>query len=117
MHEFSLATSLVDLVRANCPEDEQLESITIEAGPMRGIEPHAMQWAWEAATLGTDLQGVAMHLIQQPWTLYCPNCQTQFTADDMFTNCDCGCDQTGPVDSDTLRLVRLTVKDKIELNT
>jgi hydrogenase nickel incorporation protein HypA/HybF len=117
MHEFSLATSLVDLVRANCPENEQLNSITIEAGPMRAIEPQAMQWAWEAATNGTDLQGVTMELIQQPWTLFCPDCQKKFTAEDMFTNCECGCDQTGPVESDTLRLVRITVKDPIEQNT
>lgn len=114
MHEFSLATSLLDLVRANCPEGEQLQGITIEAGPMRGIEPQAMQWAWEAATGGTDLDGVTLELIQQPWTLYCPDCQERFTAEDMFTPCACGCNQTGPVDSDTLRLVRLTVKDSID---
>jgi hydrogenase nickel incorporation protein HypA/HybF len=111
MHEFSLATSLLDLVRVNCPEGEILESITIEAGPMRGIEPQAMQWAWEAATNDTDLHGVKFELIQQPWKLHCPDCQTTFEADDMFTDCECGCSRTSPVDSDNLRLVRLTVKD------
>lgn len=113
MHEFSLATSLVDLVIANCPDDELLDTVTIEAGPMRGIEPQAMQWAWEAATQDTVIAGSRLELIQQPWTLHCPDCQTRFEADDMFTDCACGCDKTSPVDCDNLRLVRLTVKDKI----
>lgn len=114
MHEFSLATSLLDLVRHNCPEGEELESITIEAGPMRGIDPQAMQWAWQAATQDTDLHGVKLNLILQPWKLHCPACQKQFEAPEMFTRCECGCEQTGPIDSDTLRLVRLTVKDSVE---
>ena len=113
MHEFSLATSMVDLVKANCPEGEELESITMEAGPMRGIEPQAMQWAWEAATQHTPIAGCKLQLIQQPWKLHCPDCQTSFEADDMFTDCECGCDKTSPVDCDNLRLVRLTLKDKV----
>ena len=52
---------MVDLVKANCPEGEELESITIEAGPMRGIEPQAMQWAWEAATQHTLQSGFARY--------------------------------------------------------
>ena len=111
MHEFSLAISLVELVIQHCPEDEQLESVTIEAGPMRAIEPQAMQWAWQAATDNTAIAGCKLELIQQPWKLHCPQCHQEFTADDMFTNCACGCDKTTPIDSDILRLVRLTLKE------
>jgi len=111
MHEFSLATSLVDLVLKHCPKDEELESITVEAGPMRGIDRQAMQWAWQAATDNTLITGSKIELIEQPWKLHCPDCHTDFIANDMFTNCSCGCQKTTPIDSDTLRLVRLTLKE------
>ncbi len=50
MHEFSIAQAIIEQVSHHTPQGAVVRKVTIEAGPMRGIVPEAMQWAWQAAT-------------------------------------------------------------------
>jgi hydrogenase nickel incorporation protein HypA/HybF len=111
MHEFSIAEAIIEQVARHAPPGAIVRSATVEAGPMRGIEPDAMQWAWQAATDGTALAGATLNLVALPWTLRCPSCGTLFEAVEMFEPCKCGCERTMPEKCDVLRLISIDVDD------
>ena len=110
MHEFSIAESVVEQVRRHRPAGSVVRVVRLQVGPLRGIVPDAMQWAWTAATHQTDLDGAALELEFLPWRLVCPECREVFTADDMFQPCACGCELTTPEGGDALTLLSLEVE-------
>lgn len=113
MHEFSLTSALIDLARQHMPPRSILRRVVIEAGPLQGIDPEAMKWAWQAATDPTDLAGAQIEVKQLPWDLHCPQCDARFTADELYAACKCGCDRCHPVGGNDLRLRSLVV-DQLE---
>lgn len=114
MHELSIAESLIDLVRQNTPADAAVDAVRVVAGPMRGIEPDAMQWAWQAATQGGELDGARLDLELLSWRLRCPQCGRAYTADDMFAACTCGCDYPEFSGGDELTLMSIEVRKAVQ---
>lgn len=111
MHELSIAQALVELAREHVPPRAIVRSIKLKVGPMRGIEPTALHWAWQSAIAGTVLDGSVLDLDMLQWTLTCPKCQRQWTSADLFAVCHCGYDRPNPSGGDELQLVALTVDD------
>lgn len=109
MHEFSIALALIDLVRQHAPPGTLIRSIQVRAGPLRAIEPTAMQLAWQAATAGTELAQTRLDLEIPPWTLLCPDCGRTWTSQDLYELCSCGSARSRPVGGDELLLVSLHV--------
>lgn len=112
MHELSIAQALIGIVKPHIPAGTKLRMVTIESGPMRGIEPLAMEWAWESATPGTICEGSKLELRTLPWKLRCPRCELEFTAEDVFAPCRCGYDRPAPMGGDELRLLSIDVDDQ-----
>ncbi|WP_428938090.1 hydrogenase maturation nickel metallochaperone HypA [Fontivita pretiosa] len=115
MHELSIASSILELARRHVPGGGVLTAVHVVAGPMRGIDPDAMQLAWRATVAGTDAERCCLHLELTPWTLRCPACGLRFSASDLWTPCACGCDRPYPVDCDELRLVSIEVQEPQEI--
>lgn len=111
MHEFSIASALLDLVRRHLPPRGRLKRVIIEAGPLQGIDRQAMEWAWRAVTDGTGLEQAAIEIIFTPWWLHCPACGNEYAAEELATPCVCGADSSHPVGGDELRLMSLTVDE------
>jgi len=108
MHEFSIAEAVLELAQDHVPGDAVLTKVHREAGPMRGIEREAMQWAWQALTEGN----VELELTLTPWKLRCVECDRTFAADDMDVPCQCGSVATRPVDCDALRLITIDIDER-----
>jgi hydrogenase nickel incorporation protein HypA/HybF len=66
MHELSIATSILELAQKHVPTGKVLQRAEVRAGELRGIEPHAMDFAWRACTLGTDAEGSKIDLTIVP---------------------------------------------------
>jgi hydrogenase nickel incorporation protein HypA/HybF len=111
MHELSIAMALVDLVRQHAPAGVLVHRVKVCAGPVRAIEPQAMQLAWQAATQQSDLDGAELQLINLPWELNCPECKRSWQSEDPLANCVCGCDQPRVSASNELTLLELDVDD------
>lgn len=111
MHELSIAQALLDLVNQHTPPDVTVEAVTVEAGPMRGIDNAALQFAWQSTTAGTPLAPARLELRLLPWRLHCPACDCQWDSDDLFVACSCGHAAPRPVGGNELRLVSLEVTD------
>jgi hydrogenase nickel incorporation protein HypA/HybF len=114
MHEFSIAQSLIELAKRHVPPGTMLRRLVIEAGPLQGIDPEAMSWAWQAATDSTDLAGSKIELVQLPWRLRCGACGREWTAPELSATCSCGADEAHPVGGADLLLRTLIVDDPSE---
>lgn len=112
MHELSIANALIDSLERLAPPGAVVTDLEITAGPLRAIEPLAMDWAWQAATRNTKWQAVKLHLTIQPYTLKCRACQTIFESNDIDTACPCGATQSQILQSDHLQITSITVEDQ-----
>jgi hydrogenase nickel incorporation protein HypA/HybF len=112
MHEFSIATALLDLVVKHTPPGTKLCSVVVEAGPLQGIDPDAMSWAWQAICSAGPCEGSTIEVQFLPWRLHCDACGREYTAPEMLTRCECGSEQTHPLGGDELRLKSLAVDEE-----
>ena len=109
MHELSIARSLMGLVGRHAPRGQKVRRVHVRVGPLRAIEPDAMQWAWRAATVSTVYEGAQLKLQLVCWQMRCPACGRQWEGDDPLGACLCGCQDCHPVGDDQLTLVSLEV--------
>lgn len=111
MHELSIASAILDLARRHVPDGSTLCAVRLVAGPMRAIEPSAMQFAWEAVLADAGLEAVRLELDLRPWTLSCPDCGRQWHADDLECRCTCGGERAFPVGGDELQVASIEVDE------
>lgn len=107
MHEMSIAQSILDLARSNVPAGAVLRSISVVAGPMRGIDPECMQLAWQA--IGQD--EVMLKLMVLPWRMRCAGCGKEWEEPQLAEVCSCGSSEVRPVGGDELQLRSIEVDD------
>jgi hydrogenase nickel incorporation protein HypA/HybF len=104
MHELSIAQYLIQLVDRHLPDEGQVQSIHIKAGPLQLIDINALEWAWESVAQGTDYAGTHLEIEQLPWTLHCPQCEATWESDDLYETCTCGSHNAYPQAGDDLLL-------------
>jgi hydrogenase nickel incorporation protein HypA/HybF len=112
MHELSIAMSILELARQRTPAGTVLHTVSVRAGPMRGIEQHAMEFASYACTKGTDAGGSTIQVDSLPWRLHCPACRAEFESQELFKPCACGSQVTHPVGGDDLLLTSIEVEER-----
>jgi hydrogenase nickel incorporation protein HypA/HybF len=111
MHEMSIAEALRDLTARTAPVGSVVLAVRVRVGPMRGIDPDAMNFAWRAATGGGFLRLARLELEMLPWHLQCAACGRKWTSDDPTEDCSCGCELAHPVGGNELLLMSLDVQD------
>jgi hydrogenase nickel incorporation protein HypA/HybF len=111
MHELSIVDAVLEIARRHLPAGARAKGVRLRAGPMRGIEPTAMHWAWRSATMGTEFEGAELELESLPWPMHCPACDRRFESEELFTPCACGYERPSPTGGDELQVVSLTVED------
>jgi hydrogenase nickel incorporation protein HypA/HybF len=93
MHEFSIIFNIVDIAIESADQNglKSVSSVEVEIGKASGIEPSAMEFAWESARKDTILENarLVMHFI--PLCLQCRTCGMQYEPEDMYNPCPaCG---------------------------
>lgn len=109
MHEFSLASALIERVEQHLPAGATLLRARVRAGAMQSIEPDAMQWAWRVGTQASRLDGAELELEIEPFTLTCPDCARQWESMNLYETCTCGCVRPQPGGSAAITLLSLTI--------
>ena len=76
MHELSVAQSLVELVSDAVASEgtARVVAVRLRVGPLSGVVPQAMHFAWDAAAAGTPLEGSALQIEGVTPAAYCPRC-------------------------------------------
>jgi len=80
MHELSIVTSMIGIVRENMVRHGagRLKKIKIRVGEMTAVEPEALRFCFEACTGGTDMEGVILDIEEVPVMGQCMNCKKAF---------------------------------------
>ena len=79
LHELSVAMSLVDIA---CEELTRLGArralaITVQVGPLSGVVPDALTFAFDEATRGTPLEGARLDIDEVAAVIYCDQCDAE----------------------------------------
>ncbi len=89
-----------------------MRSVNIRIGALRGLEPESLAICWQAVTIGTPIEGSALHVDQRPWSIHCPTCDRTWDSPAPFVACACGEAAPAPRGGDELDLVSLTVDEE-----
>jgi len=114
MHELSIVTSMISIVRENMEQHGagRLKKIMIRVGEMSAVEPDALRFCFEVCTRGTDMEGAILDIEEVSVMGQCINCKKKFKLS-MYLNsrCDvCGGEAEGYVSGDDLDIVSMEVE-------
>jgi len=95
MHEMSIAQGLIAIIKEEMEKHEvtKLLSVRVAYGELAALVPDALTFAFEACTLGTDMEGATLEMVPIPVILQCSECGKEFSPErsDLFMPCpDCG---------------------------
>lgn len=81
MHEMSLATSLIDIVREEMRKHgvARLSLVRLRCGALANVVPEALSMAFEVLTDGTDLAGARLEMTEEPLRLACGKCGREYS--------------------------------------
>ena len=81
MHELSVAQQLVELVELQLADSGSIEvnSVQLRIGPLSGVVPQALRFAYDAATAGTRLAGSALQIEEVEAAIFCHSCGQERT--------------------------------------
>ncbi|MGN7613877.1 hydrogenase maturation nickel metallochaperone HypA/HybF [Magnetococcales bacterium HHB-1] len=79
MHELSLAMALIQQVIDRLEEEKATAcSITVEIGPLSGVDREAFEFCFPLAAENTALKDVQLIIDEVPLTLHCDACHNDF---------------------------------------
>lgn len=93
MHELSIAQNILDLVKENIPEgdDVKVKNVNLILGEISGVIPESLEFCFEVITKGTPLEGVMLKIERIPVTARCNKCVLEFKVENLFFLCpECG---------------------------
>ncbi|WP_027183484.1 hydrogenase maturation nickel metallochaperone HypA [Desulfovibrio inopinatus] len=84
MHEMSIAQNLLEIISQEMAKNGMttLHTVKIKYGRMASVVPEALETAFMAVTIKTDLEGAVLELEEIPVTLECSDCGHEFTPDE-----------------------------------
>jgi Zn finger protein HypA/HybF involved in hydrogenase expression len=116
VHELSLALALYDLAMEHVPPGHSLRGVTIKVGPMRCVEPEAMQMAWASVVAVQGVSQASLYCRMSPWQLRCPRCDRRWEDASLESTCTCGCEVPTPAGDDELTLISIEVDESPEVS-
>ncbi len=89
MHEFSLATEIVEIVEQSARNagKTKVTHIELEIGELSGVEEHALFTALDSLTENTILETAEIKVKHTQGKAICRECQLEFKLSDMFILC------------------------------
>jgi hydrogenase nickel incorporation protein HypA/HybF len=110
MHEFSIVNNIVDIAIASAEQNglESVSCVELEVGKAAGIEPSAMEFAWESARKNTILADAALVMHFIPLRLECGTCGNRYETDEMYNPCPfCGEINTHIISGKELKVIAI----------
>ena len=80
MHEMSIATDILELVKREMKKNDvtRLKALNLRIGEMTAVEPESLRFCFEAAIEKTDLEGAVLSIEETPLRGRCRNCGEEF---------------------------------------
>ena len=93
MHEVGVIQDALDVALEHAARHRarQVHRITLRVGPLAGVEPEALAFAFEVVTRGTIAEGARLEVDRVPLACFCPGCAGEFRPDGWVFECPtCG---------------------------
>jgi hydrogenase nickel incorporation protein HypA/HybF len=89
MHEFSLATNIIEIISdsARAKEANRVTKVLLEIGELSGVEESALDTALNALIPGTILAGSEIKKVHTSGKAKCISCNTIYPLSDLFEIC------------------------------
>jgi len=89
MHELSIALSIIDIAEQEVKKNDAKEvvEIELEIGKMSGIEPYALDFAWDQAIINTVLEKADRKTQYIEGRAKCQDCGNEFNIENIFDEC------------------------------
>jgi hydrogenase nickel incorporation protein HypA/HybF len=96
MHELSLASSLIEVVREEAARHdlERVERIRLRVGALRAVVPELLESCMGMVCQGTIAEGAAFEIEEVPALVRCSGCGREFSVDSYLYTCP-GCSELG----------------------
>lgn len=81
MHEIDMTKALLITIRnwwEEQPEKPQISTVHLTVGQFTCVEPVSLQFAFEAQTRGTFLEGATLEIQETPLIAFCHRCQQEY---------------------------------------
>jgi hydrogenase nickel incorporation protein HypA/HybF len=91
MHELSLATSLLEIVRDELAKHgaTKLIKVRVRFGPLANVVPEALELAWASLAVEAGFASAELEMLGDPLVLTCGECAKDFTPDPPVPYVDC----------------------------
>jgi hydrogenase nickel incorporation protein HypA/HybF len=93
MHEFSIATSLLEIIsqEASAYGGARVKAVNLRIGTLSGVVPEALEFAFQVLSEGTVAEGARLVIERTALRIACNACGTVSMPDDPFIICPlCG---------------------------
>lgn len=113
MHELALAMSMLEVIEEAAERDRfvHVRVVHLDVGALACVDPHALSFAFEAASNGTRAQGAQLSIRHLPAVGHCDHCSHEGSIDQLYTLCPaCGRETLKVISGDELRLRDLDVE-------
>ncbi|MBT3268934.1 hydrogenase maturation nickel metallochaperone HypA [Candidatus Poribacteria bacterium] len=93
MHEVSLMATAVEVAEQHARDagGTRIRVLRVRIGEASGVVREALEFAFEAVTVGTMAEGASFDVQVVPTLCYCSNCKEEFTPTSVFRECPtCG---------------------------
>jgi len=83
MHEVGITRSIIEIAEENARREkaEKILSLTVEIGGLSGVVPEAVEFAFEACSKGTLLEGAELRIDRIPGRARCEECECECDID------------------------------------
>ncbi|MFZ5981360.1 MAG: hydrogenase maturation nickel metallochaperone HypA [Candidatus Zixiibacteriota bacterium] len=111
MHELSIATGMIDIAikEASAKKLSHIEEVGVRIGALTGVNPDALQFAFEAACADTPLAGAKLSIEYVEISGTCRTCSREIQVVDYGFICEhCGSTDLEITHGDELEITYLT---------
>ncbi|MBK5273870.1 MAG: hydrogenase maturation nickel metallochaperone HypA [Desulfuromonadales bacterium] len=111
MHEMSITQGIIDICEKYA-EGRRVLSVDVEIGELSSVVPEAVEFCFEACSLGTLLEGAGINIIRVPGSGYCLDCDRETPLEALFGACrQCGGYHVTIMTGEEMRVKEIEVDD------
>jgi len=114
MHEMGIANSVLDAIRAESRRfpSGHICKVAVRIGELAGVDPDAINFAFEALVRGSDLEPLVLEIEYCPRRHLCRGCGNSYTPPQDDWACPaCGREDSQFLGGDELELAYMEVED------
>jgi len=93
MHEFSIASAIMDIVTKTAEENgmSRVAKVKIKVGELRSVFPDSLLFAFKVCSEGTVAEGGVLQIEEVPTRCSCGGCANEFRVEEFQFRCpSCG---------------------------